>query len=61
MREHARLLHLRAVRALARLNERLDVDAGVLEALASVNEARELAKAAAVVVGFAGVLRISAI
>ena len=46
MREHARLLHLRHVRAFARLNERVDVDAGELQALEAFNEARELAKTA---------------
>ena len=41
-----RVLYLIVVRPLARLNERIDVDAGELQALARIDEARELFEAA---------------
>ena len=47
------------MRPLARLHERLDVDAGELQTLARVDEARELGETAAVVVGVVGVLQRS--
>ena len=56
-----RVSYLRVVRPLARLDELLDVDAGELQTLALVDEARELDEAAAVVVGLVCVLQRSAI
>ena len=49
--------HMRVVRALAALNQRLDVDAGELQTLARVDEAREFEEATVVAVRVVGVLK----